>query len=122
MAAAQNCVMLGLFSYAVDYMQLQGAEAASRRQLCQVRCRVRGLTFSCRSGSWLQGLSPWLGEQAAAGRSRQSGAGDGRELNVVSLLLSPALPWTRPACSGAACALQLPYSLGMFATKSHPEH
>ncbi len=29
-AALQNAVMLGLFSYVVDYMQLQSAEAASR--------------------------------------------------------------------------------------------
>ena len=40
-AAAQNCIMLGLFSYAVDYMQMQGAEAAGRRWYQQQQGRVR---------------------------------------------------------------------------------
>ncbi len=42
---------------------------------------------------------------------------------MVSLLLSPALPWTRLACSGSACALRLPCILeqGMHAVRRQPE-
>jgi hypothetical protein len=39
--------MLGLFSYVVDYMQLQAAEAASRQQLHPVRCTISSLHAPC---------------------------------------------------------------------------
>ncbi|BDA49712.1 probable mitochondrial import inner membrane translocase subunit TI [Coccomyxa sp. Obi] len=80
-AALQNAVMLGLFSYVVDYMQLQSAEAASRH-------------------------SARMPARKVARRSEPRG------MDAVSMLLTPSLPWLRPACDGCrACPLILPPAL-----------
>ncbi|EIE18757.1 hypothetical protein COCSUDRAFT_60062 [Coccomyxa subellipsoidea C-169] len=81
-AALQNAVMLGLFSYVVDYLQMQSAEAASRTKPSTLIARK------------------------AVRRSQP------KQMDAVSMLLSPSLPWLRPPCDACmACPLILPSAL-----------